>query len=161
MPVSMHSGDPLLESGFQSLLPFRQCGQFPKGVTKVNFQLFGFPALPLLVAFGLSGCAATIDQAGLAQRTSAAIGHPVGSFTLSDQSEETGGRINYKATTRDGATYQCYLYSATGFQKLMSLGQTPNSDAICTPMDRRGTKAGAGGPPSPACNALNKAAGRC
>lgn len=127
----------------------------------MNFQLFGFPALPLLAAFGLTGCAATIDQGGLEQRTSAAIGRQVGSFTLADRSEETGGRINYTATTRDGITYQCYLYSATGFQKLMSLGQTPNSDAICTQMDKRGAKVGAGGPPSPTCNALNKAAGRC
>jgi uncharacterized membrane protein len=113
----------------------------------------------LLIGLGLSGCAATISQEGLEQRTSTAIGRPVGSFTIANKSEETGGRINYTAKTKEGGTYQCYMYSATGFQKAMSFGQTPNSDAICTPMG--GGKATAPAAASPTCNALNKAAGRC
>ena len=106
----------------------------------------------------LSGCAATISQQGLEQRTSVAIGRQVGAFTIADKTTETGGRINYTAKTGDGVTYQCYMYSATGFQKAMSFGQTPNSDAICTPMVGKGATPAAA---SASCNALNKAAGRC
>ena len=112
----------------------------------------------LLIALGLSGCAATISQEGLDQRTSVAIGRQVGAFTISNKSEETGGRINYTAKTSDGATYQCYMYSATGFQKAMSFGQTPNSDAICTAMVGKGAAPAAA---SNSCNALSKAAGKC
>lgn len=113
----------------------------------------------VLIALGLSGCAATIKQEGLEQRTSVAIGRQVGAFTISNKSTETGGRINYTAKTTDGVTYQCYnMYSATGFQKAMSFGQTPNSDAICTAMVGKGV-APAAAPVS--CNALSKAAGKC
>ena len=99
------------------------------------------------------------------------MGRPVGQFTISDRSEETGGRINYTASTRDGAVYRCYLYGATGFQQAMSFGQTPHSDAICTAMvggagNRRNTSPtatpGAGNrAPGTPCNALLRAAGRC
>ena len=113
----------------------------------------------------LAGCAATIDQDGLEQRTAQAIGRSAGQFTISGRSEETGGRINYTANTRDGKTYRCYLYGATGFQKAMSFGQTPHSDAICSAM-AGGT--GKGSQPAPAakgtgveCNAVLLAAGRC
>lgn len=123
----------------------------------LRFTQPGTSAL-LIALLGLSGCAATISQEGLEQRTSVAIGRPVGTFTIANKSEETGGRINYTAKTKEGGTYQCYMYSATGFQKAMSFGQTPNSDAICTPM---GGKAAAPAAASPSCNALNKAAGRC
>ena len=112
----------------------------------------------LLIALGVSGCAAAITQEGLDQRTSVAIGRQVGAFTISNKSEETGGRINYTAKTTDGATYQCYMYSATGFQKAMSFGQTPNSDAICTAMVGKGAAPAAA---SASCNALSKAAGKC
>ena len=109
----------------------------------------------------LSGCAATIDQNGLEQRTAQAIGRTVGQFTISDRSEETGGRINYSVQTRDGAAYRCYLYGVTGFQKAMSFGQMPHSDAICTAMV--GSKGSAPTPKAagPECNALLRAAGRC
>jgi hypothetical protein len=120
----------------------------------------------------LTGCAATIGQEGLEQRTALAIGRSVGQFTLSDKSEETGGRINYLVNTRDGMTYSCYLYGVTGFQKAMSFGQTPHSDAVCTSkvsasgQSRGGNQgpAAAGKPASRAgetCNALHRAAGRC
>ncbi len=112
----------------------------------------------LLMALGLSGCAATIGQEGLEQRTSAALGRQVGAFTISNQTTETGGRINYTAKTTDGAPYQCYMYAATGFQKAMSFGQTPDSDAICTAMVGKG---GAAAAAPAACNALSKAAGKC
>lgn len=110
----------------------------------------------------LSGCAATIDQDGLEQRTAQAISRPTGQFTIAERSEETGGRINYTVNTKDGGTYRCYMYSATGFQKAMSFGQTPHSDAICTPMT--GAPAASGGRTSGSgstCNALLQAAGRC
>jgi hypothetical protein len=111
----------------------------------------------------LAGCAATIDQGGIEQRTSLAIGRDVGSFTLSERIEETGGRINYTARTQDGAVYKCYLYSATGLQRTMSFGQTPHSDAICTPFGKAGaaTTAPAAQKGGGQCNALLKAAGRC
>jgi hypothetical protein len=109
----------------------------------------------------LSGCAATIDQGGLDQRTAQAIGQPTGQFTITERSEETGGRINYTVNTKSGGTYRCYMYSATAFQKAMSFGQTPHSDAICTTMagtpavsERSNTSGGT-------CNALLQAAGRC
>jgi hypothetical protein len=110
----------------------------------------------------MSGCAATIDQNGLEQRTAQAIGQPSGQFTISERSEETGGRINYSVSTQDGGTYRCYMYSATGFQKAMSFGQTPHSDAICaatagTPAINGQRSNNAGGE----CNALLQAAGRC
>jgi hypothetical protein len=118
----------------------------------------------------LAGCASTITQDGLEQRTAQAIGRSVGQFAINDRSEESGGRINYTVNTRDGAAYRCYLYGATGFQKAMSFGQTPHSDAICTAMV--GGKSGSGnqGPAAPGqtgrstgsdCNALLRAAGRC
>jgi hypothetical protein len=129
------------------------------------------PLAPLATALTLlSGCAATINQDGLEQRTAQAIGRPVGQFAIADRSEEAGGRINYTVNTRDGAAYRCYLVAATGFQKAMSFGQVPHSDAICTVM--AGGKSGTGnqGPaatgssgPSAGgnCNALLRAAGRC
>ena len=129
------------------------------------------PIAPLAAALALlAGCAATISQDGLEQRTAQAIGRTVGQFTITDRSEETGGRINYTANTRDGAAYRCYLYGATGLQNAVSFGQVPHSDAICTAMvsGQRGSGnegpvatgqrgRGAGG----ACNALLRAAGRC
>ena len=117
-------------------------------------------SVAVLAAWVLSGCAATIAQDGLEQRTSQAIGRQVGSFSISDRSEETGGRINYTAKARDGATWQCYMYSATGFQRAMSFGQTPHSDAVCTQM-ARGSAPAAAPAAAPNCNALLKAAGRC
>lgn len=114
--------------------------------------------LAALTVLSVVGCATTIDDAGIEQRTSNAVGRPVGSFTIADRSEESGGRINYTVKTRDGATYRCYLYSPTTFVKVMSFGQTPNSDAICSAMGRVGA---AGAAPAPTCNALLKAAGKC
>ena len=129
------------------------------------------PIAPLATALAfLTGCATTIDQGGLERRTSQAIGRSVGQFTITDRSEEAGGRINYSVNTPDGTAYRCYLYGATGLQKAMSFGQTPHSDAICTAMV--GSKSGSGHqrPAAPApsgrstggdCNALLRAAGRC
>ncbi|MDZ4188940.1 MAG: hypothetical protein U1D25_12640 [Hydrogenophaga sp.] len=118
----------------------------------------------------LTGCAATIDQSGLEQRTGQAIGRSVGQFTIGDRTEETGGRINYTVKTRDGAHYRCYLYGATGFQKAMSFGQIPHSDAICTAMVGTQVRGGQQAPAATgqsgsnaggSCNALLRAAGRC
>jgi hypothetical protein len=129
------------------------------------------PIAPLAVALALlAGCAATINQDGLEQRTAQAIGRSVGQFAITDRSEETGGRINYTVNTRDGAAYRCYLVGATGFQKAMTFGQLPHSDAICTAMaggksgsaNQRPAANGQGGrSPGPECNALLRAAGRC
>ncbi|MES2711576.1 MAG: hypothetical protein V4653_08335 [Pseudomonadota bacterium] len=118
----------------------------------------------------LAGCAATISQDGLEQRTAQAIGRTVGQFAITDRSEEAGGRINYTASTRDGATYRCYLYGATGLQRAVTFGQTPHSDAICTAMARGQAASGSERPAATgergrsaggACNALLRAAGRC
>jgi hypothetical protein len=129
------------------------------------------PIAPLAATLALlAGCAATINQDGLEQRTAQAIGRSVGQFAITDRSEETGGRINYTVNTRDGAAYRCYLVGATGFQKAMSFGQIPHSDAICTAMVGRKSGSGNQAPaatgqggrsPSPECNALLRAAGRC
>ena len=136
--------------------------------------LWAAPAVAALAL--LSGCACTRDQRGLEQRTAQAIGRSVGQFSITDREEETGGRINYTVNTLDGMAYRCYLYGATGFQKAMSFGQTPHSDAICTAMaaSKSGTSSPAAAAPaaatapaargrsaSPECNALLKAAGRC
>jgi hypothetical protein len=129
------------------------------------------PLAPLATALALlAGCAATIDQGGLEQRTAQAIGRSVGQFAITDRSEEAGGRINYTVNTRDGAVYRCYLYGATGLQKAMSFGQIPHSDAICTAM-ADGKSGGANQGPAAtgqsgrstggSCNALLRAAGRC
>lgn len=118
----------------------------------------------------LAGCASTIDQDGLEQRTAQAIGRSVGQFTITERTEETGGRINYTVNTRDGVAYRCYLYGATGLQKAVSFGQIPHSDAICTAMVGSKAKTGNPAPSAPgqqgrsagnACNALLRAAGRC
>lgn len=130
-------------------------------MTIQNFKFSGYRSAVALLVVGLSACAATISEEGLEQRTSAAIGRNVGTFTIAKTGEETGGRINYTAKTKDGATYQCYMYSATGFQKAMSFGQTPHSDAICTPMGRGAAQPGADSKPAANCNALQKAAGKC
>lgn len=87
-----------------------------------------------LAALTATGCAAVIDQSTIEQRTASAIGRPAGSFTISNQVEGTGGRIDYRVKAKDGAEFQCYLYSATAFQRVMSFGQTPHSDAICSGM---------------------------
>lgn len=130
-----------------------------------------FPVVTATALALLTGCAATIDQSGLEQRTAQAIGRTTGQFSITDRSEETGGRINYTVNTRDGATYRCYLYGVTGLQKTMSFGQIPHSDAICTAM-----VGSPGNTTSPAaatateprsrsagkeCNALLRTAGRC
>ena len=137
-----------------------------------NYPLSLIPVAGIVATVALlTGCASTLDQAGLEQRTAQAIGRTAGQFTITDRQEETGGRINYTVNTRDGATYRCYLYGATGFQKAMSFGQTPHSDAICTAMvgspgnsgnqapaaatEQRGRSAGK------ECNALLRTAGRC
>jgi hypothetical protein len=118
----------------------------------------------------LAGCAPTINQDGLEQRTAQAIGRTVGQFAISDRSEETGGRINYTVNTRDGLAFRCYLYGATGLQQAVTFGQTPHSDAICTAMadGQRGSgnegsaATGQRGPRAAGnCNALLQAAGRC
>ena len=117
----------------------------------------------------LGGCAATIDQAGLEQRTAQAIGRSPAQFMISERSEETGGRINYTVNTRDGVSYRCYLYGATGLQRAVTFGQTPHSDAICTasaagqptpqrPQDAQGSRGQSG---AESCNALLRAARRC
>ncbi|MBA3595347.1 MAG: hypothetical protein M3Q12_13940 [Pseudomonadota bacterium] len=126
-----------------------------------KFKSTGCQTAAALLVVALSACAATIGQDGLEQRTSAAIGRQVGSFTITKTGEEAGGRINYTAKTKDGATYQCYMYSATGFQKAMSFGQTPHSDAVCTQMGRGSAPSGVDSKPAPNCNPLLKAAGRC
>ena len=111
----------------------------------------GVALLPIVLA--LAGCAATINQDGVEQRTSIAIGRPAGSFTISNQTEGSAGRIDYSVKTKDGKTFTCHMYSATGFQRVMSFGQTPHSDAVCI------AQAGAIAVAAP-CNALDKAAGR-
>ena len=125
--------------------------------------LWAAPAVAALAL--LSGCASTLDQRGLEQRTAQAIGRSVGQFSITDREEETGGRINYTVNTLDGMAYRCYLYGATGFQKAMSFGQTPHSDAICTAMAGGQSKGSRPAPadrgPAAACNALLRAAGRC
>ena len=131
--------------------------------------LWAAPAVAALAL--LSGCASTLDQRGLEQRTAQAIGRSVGQFSITDREEETGGRINYTVNTRDGASYRCYVYGVTGFQKAMTFGQTPHSDAICTAMVGGAGNAGAQAPAAAAkpqgrsapkeCNALLRTAGRC
>lgn len=54
----------------------------------------------------LTGCASTLDQEGLEQRTAQAVGRSVGQFSITDRKEETGGRINYTVNTRDGMVYR-------------------------------------------------------
>ena len=81
-----------------------------------------------------------------------------------------GDDMDNTANTRDGAADRCYLYGATGFQKAMSFGQTPHSDAICTAMSDGKSGSGNQGPGAAGhsgrsagadCNALQCAAGRC
>lgn len=133
----------------------------------MHFRFFTSIIASLLL---MTGCAATIDQDGLEQRTAQAIGRSVDQFTIADRSEETGGRINYTVKTGDGVTYRCYLYGATGFQKAVSFGQIPHSDAICTAMSSSKHKGGSQAPATSGqsprgagseCNALLRAAGRC
>lgn len=132
------------------------------------------PAACLAAALALlAGCASTLDDSGLEQRTAQAIGRVAGQFTITDRQEETGGRVNYTVNTLDGVTYRCYVYGVTGFQKAMTFGQTPHSDAICTAMaggqrQRGGMAPAAAASPQPPgraatkeCNALLRAAGRC
>ncbi len=129
------------------------------------------PTVPLAAALSLlAGCAPTISQDGLEQRTGQAIGRTVGQFAITDRSEETGGRINYTVNTRDGAAYRCTLYGATGFQNAVSFGQIPHSDAVCTAMASGQGGSGNAGPAATGqggrsaggnCNALSRTAGRC
>jgi hypothetical protein len=102
--------------------------------TKSNPSRIVLTGLAWIAALATTGCAAVIDQSTIEQRTASAIGRPAGSFTISNQTEGTGGRIDYRVRAKDGAEFQCYLYSATAFQRAMSFGQTPHSDAICSGM---------------------------
>lgn len=112
----------------------------------------------------LAGCASTMSQEDLEARTAQAVGRSVGQFTITDRTEETGGRVNYTVNVKGGGAYRCYLYGATGFQRAMSFGQTPHSDAVCNAVANgkapaaSGDRSRSGGGP---CNALTKAAGRC
>lgn len=117
--------------------------------------------LPILLSLG--ACSSTIKQEGVEERASMATSRPVGSFTITDQVEAGGGRIEFKVKAKDGANFQCYMYSATAFQKAMSFGQTPHSDAVCTQMGKSNSSSTSnnGTAPAPACNALLKAAGKC
>ena len=118
-----------------------------------------------------TGCASTLDQEGLEQRTAQAICRSSCDDHRALRQEATRRCANHTATTRDGASYRCYLYGATGFQKAMSFGQTPHSDAICTAMVGRPGNGGAQAPATAAqpqgrgaakeCNALLRTAGRC
>lgn len=111
----------------------------------------------------LSGCASTMTQDELESRTAQAVGRSVGQFTISDRTEETGGRVNYTVNLKGGGSYRCYLYGATGFQRAMSFGQTPHSDAICNAVGGGKTPAASGerSRSGGECNALLRSAGRC
>lgn len=118
----------------------------------------------------LAGCSSTINQEYLEERTAQAVGRSVGQFTIVDRTEETGGRINYTVYVKNGGSFRCYLYGATGFQKAMSFGQTPHSDAVCSAVaggqGRSGKKAPQTSPDrsnsgGAECSALTRAAGRC
>ena len=63
----------------------------------------GVALFPIVLA--LAGCAATITQDGVEQRTAIAIGRPAGSFTISNPAEGTAGRIDYSVNTKDGNAY--------------------------------------------------------
>lgn len=147
----------------------RLCPTSPMKPTKPVMHIRPFAALAATLAL-LAGCAPTINQDGLEQRTAQAIGRTVGQFAISDRSEETGGRINYTVNTRDGSAFRCYLYGATGLQQAVTFGQTPHSDAICTAMPGGQRGSGNEGPAATGqrgrsaggnCNALLQAAGRC
>lgn len=118
-------------------------------------RIFAFPYISAtFFLINTAGCAGTINQAGIEQRTASAVGRPAAGLTIYNQTTGTGGRIDYEVKAKDGTRYKCYMYSATGFQKFMSFGQTPDSDAICSVVG--------GGAVAPApCNSLNKAAGKC
>lgn len=137
------------------------------------FAIFTFETMPMTFPrissacaaslLVLCGCASTVTQQGIEQRTSQAIGREVGTFTISDQQKEEGsnGRINYRVRTREGASYSCYMYSPSQFTKAMTFGQTPQSDAICTAMAGQGGGAATAAPAPASCNALLRAAKRC
>lgn len=131
------------------------------------FRSIALITAPLVL---LTGCASTMSQEDLESRTAQAVGRSVGQFTITDRSEDTGGRVNYTVNVRNGGTYRCYLYGATAFQKVMSFGQTPHSDAVCNAMAGGESRGGSKSPSATSdrgrssggeCNALMKAAGRC
>lgn len=90
----------------------------------------------------LAGCTVTISQGGHKQRTAQTIGRSVDQVASRGCCDEAEDNINCTVNTRDGASYRCYPYWATGFQRAMCLGQTPHSDASCTAM--AGGKSGSG-----------------
>jgi len=89
---------------------------------------------------------------------------------MTDRSQEARSRINHAVDTRDEASYCCYLDGATGLQKAMSFGHTPQSDATRTTMAGGHSRSGnevtaatgqSGRSAGVDCNALLRAAGRC
>ena len=65
---------------------------------------------------------------------------------------------------KNGGSYRCYLYGATAFQKAMSFGQTPHSDAVCNAVVGGQNRSGSKSPEAAGdrnsggqCNALIKA----
>lgn len=91
----------------------------------------------------------TVSDDAIVQRTSAALGMEVGTFTISDRVNESM-IVRYKATTNAKHVYNCTMGGSVSL-----LGAVP-SDAICTPMGAAAAAAMAS-----QCNALLKAANKC
>lgn len=101
---------------------------------------------PLACALVLPvGCAVAFSQEGFEQRTAQAIGRSVSQFAITtDRSEETGGRVNYIANTRDGVPHRCCLVAASGFVQAVSSGQGTFSEAIFISRKRGESGSGSG-----------------
>lgn len=107
--------------------------------------------LPVLAlsALALTGCASiAVTNELLEQRTAMALGMSASQFTISGRADD-GLRTEYDVQTKSGKTYRCYVEGI-----LYYTGRNV-SDAICTAMGS------AANPPTKACNALLKAAGKC
>ena len=118
----------------------------------------------LLAAAALvGGCASqAVTDDAIVTNTSRALGLPPSAFTISNRAD-SGVQTTFIARTDGGRTYNCYVEGS------VSVVGRVVSDAICqemrqsdAPASARRSNAKPSGPtPTPACNALLRAAGRC
>ncbi|WP_159273025.1 hypothetical protein [Variovorax boronicumulans] len=117
----------------------------------------------LLIAAALAGgCAShAVTDDAIVTNTSRALGLPPQAFTISNRAD-SGVQTTFQARTDGGRVYSCYVEGS------VSVVGRVVSDAICQEMRQSDAPASARRSatrpttsPTPACNALLRAAGRC
>lgn len=108
--------------------------------------------LILAAAAGTACASFTVSDSAIIERTAFALSLDKSAFTISDRNNDDL-RASYSVKTNTGKKYSCYVGGS------MSVLGTQATDAICNEVGN--PTSSKTGTPSPSCNALLKAAGRC